>query len=126
MHSVEATYCRPDHPLSIGNAPAQETYPALNLELEDVNQVGSVYPKRQFALHRIRENILYYIAGWLLSRALSPMMRHKALVELCKSFVNSHAYHSQGDFLAAAPEGMNGIEQETVRRNFEWQGNSTF
>lgn len=86
-----------------------------------MNLVRVQYPAEQVQLDPDRGQVLYFLAGWLLSSALSHVKRHKAVGITFCPFVNSHKHAGAADFVRAHPE-LAGLESEVHRRNVPFRG----
>ena len=89
--------------------------------LEDVSRVKFTYPSLVLEPDMDRRQVLYYIAGWLLSSGLTRVTRDGRLSSSFLPFVNSHKYSTAEAFREAHPEA-GGLEFEVVDRNVQWNG----
>lgn len=94
-------------------------------ELDNGNCVSVTYPDRDLQLDKGRAPVLYFMAGWLLSMALSRVQRERRLGPIFCPFVNAHKHASAHEFRAKEIDARHrGLEVEVERRNEVWQGKS--
>ena len=79
------------------------------------------YPTHNVSLDVHQRRIVYHLAGWMLSRALSRVHRQKSLGPQFLPFVYSHKFASAAAFRKANPD-FAGMEFVVEERNVEWQG----
>lgn len=84
-----------------------------------------VYPTQVYILDMDRQQVVFYIAGWMLSQALTRVKRDGRLGPSFIPFVNVHKYDTQAAFLLAHPS-LEGLELEVADRNVCWQGKGLF
>lgn len=93
----------------------------LQRELQNVSCIKVVYPTEEVVLDQHQLRIVYNLAGWLLSSALSRVKREPRLGTKFLPFVNSHKYDSAEAFRMAHP-GESGLEAVVEERNVQWEG----
>lgn len=84
-----------------------------------------VYPTQVVDLDKDRRQFLFYIAGWMLSSALTRVSRDGRLRSSFMPFVNTHKYDTGSAFLSAHPS-LEGVEFEVADRNVSWHGKGLF
>ncbi|CAM9341821.1 unnamed protein product [Ectocarpus sp. 12 AP-2014] len=93
--------------------------------LEDVSRARVTYPNLVIDLDADRRQVVFYIAGWMLSSALTRVNRDHRLRSSVMPFVNIHKYATAEAFVEAHPS-YKGLEFEVADRNVCWHGKGLF
>ncbi|CAM9957469.1 unnamed protein product [Hapterophycus canaliculatus] len=83
--------------------------------ISSANLVDVTYPTTHLVLSKDQGQILFFLAGWLLSSALTRVSRDRRLGPVFCPFVDGHKHESAAEFKKAHPE-LSGLEEEVANR----------
>ncbi|CAB1113347.1 unnamed protein product [Ectocarpus sp. CCAP 1310/34] len=93
----------------------------LTQQTDAAHLVKVAYPAEDVDLDVHQRRLVYNIAGWLLSSALSRVSRQRSLGSAFLPFFNSHKVASAEEFREAYPH-FSGLEFVVEERNNPWEG----